>query len=235
MLHVYFGNDTTRVRQKAFDFLRTLSDGEVQVTSITAETYEEGMIPDVAEGVSLFGKGQIFLVDTVSEDQSAFANLLEHLESMQSSSYHFVMIEGTLNAVDKKKIAKHAASCEEIIAEKKERFDAFLLTDALLQRDKKSLWLLLIEAWREGLSNEKIIGLLTWQVKVLRLVEKTKSAEEAGQKSFVYSKAKRALSKFKKGDVDRMSRELLTIYHDGHAGKVNTSIALEQWVLKLKA
>ena len=193
------------------------------------------MIADVAEGVSLFGKGQIFIVDTLSDDQNAFASLLGHLESMQSSPHHFVMIERTLNAVDKKKIAKHATSCEEITAEKKERFNAFLLTEALLRKDKKSLWLLLTEAWKEGLSNEEIIGILFWQVKIVRLAEKTKSAEEADQKPIVYSKAKRALSVFKKGEADQISRELLALYHEGHAGKVDTSVALEQWVLKLKA
>jgi hypothetical protein len=234
MLHAFFGNDTPRVRQKAFDFSRTLSEGDVQMTALTAQDYEEGMITDVAEGVSLFGVGQVFIVDTLSEDEIAFASLLNLLPVMETSPHHFVMIEGALNAAEKKKITKHATSLEEITADKKERFNAFLLTEALLRKDKKSLWLLLTEAWREGLSNEEIIGILFWQVKVLRLVEKTKSAEEAGQKPFVYSKAKRALSSFKSGEVDQMSRELLGIYHEGHAGKVDTSIALEEWVLRLK-
>lgn len=235
MLYVYFGNDTPRVRQKAFDFSRTLSEGDAQVTALTAEQYEEGMITDVAEGVSLFGGGQIIIVDTLSEDQTAFASLLNLLPVMETSPHHFVMIEGVLNAAEKKKIAKHATSLEEITADKKERFNAFLLTEALLRKDKKSLWLLLTEAWREGLSNEEIIGILFWQVKILRLAQKTKSAEEAGQKPFVYSKAKQALSRFAHGDIDTISRELLSIYHDGHAGRVDTSVALEQWVLKLKA
>ena len=235
MLHVYFGNDTTHVRQKAFDFIRTLSGEKTDVTAITAEGYEEGMIIDVAEGVSLFGEGQVFLVDTLSEDQTAFISLQSHVETMQTSSHNFVIIERALTAAEKKVMTKHAATIEEITAEKKERFNAFLLTEALLRKDKKSLWLLLTEAWREGLSNEEIIGILFWQVKIVRLAEKTKSAEEADQKPFVYSKAKRALSMFKKGEANQISRELLALYHEGHAGKVDTSIALEQWVLKLKA
>ncbi len=235
MLYVYFGNDTPRVRQKAFDFSRTLVDGEVQITALTAQHYEEGMITDVAEGVSLFGGRQVIIVDTISEDQSAFSSLLNLLPVMETSPHHFVMIEGALNAAEKKKITKHAVSAEEITAEKKERFNAFLLTEALLRKDKKSLWLLLTEAWREGLSNEEIIGILFWQIKILRLVARTKNADEAGQKPFVYSKAKQALSVFKNGEVDQISRELLSIYHEGHAGKVDTNVALEQWVLKLKA
>lgn len=235
MLQVYFGNDTTRVRQRAFDYLHTVSDSSVPVTYITADQYEPGIITDSAGGISLFGEAQIFLIDTLSEDPVAFSNIRDLLEVMQTSIHWFIMIEGSLNATDKKHITKYASAVEEIIAEKKERFNAFLLTEALLRRDKKSLWLLLSEAWREGLSNEEIIGILFWQVKILRLVEKTKSAEEAGQKPFVYSKAKRALSGFKKGEIDQISRELLTLYHEGHAGKVDTQGALEEWVLKLKA
>lgn len=235
MLYVYFGNDTPRVRQKAFDFSRTLNEGDIQVTALTAQYYEEGMITDAAEGVSLFGGGQVIIIDTLSEDPTAFSSLLNLLLVMETSPHHFVMIEGALNATEKKKITKHAVSAEEITADKKERFNAFLLTEALLRKDKKSLWLLLAEAWKEGLSNEEIVGILLWQVKVLRLVEKTTSAEEAGQKPFVYSKAKRALIGFNKGDLEQMSRELLSIYHDGHAGRVDTSIGLEEWVLKLKA
>jgi DNA polymerase III delta subunit len=235
MLHAFFGNDTPRVRQKAFDFLRTISDEEASVTYITSNDYKEGMIADLAGSVSLFGGGQIYLIDTLSEDQIMFLSLLEHLTLLQESSHTFILIESAITAPEKKKIIKYASSAEEITADTKERFNAFLLTDALLRKDKKSLWLLLTEAWREGLSNEEIIGILLWQVKVLRLVGKTKSPEEAGQKPFVYNKAKQALSSFKNGEADQISRELLTIYHEGHAGKVDTSIALEQWVLKLKA
>jgi hypothetical protein len=68
---------------------------------------------------------------------------------------------------------------------------------------------------------------------MLRLAERTKSAEEAGQKPFVYSKAKRALSAFKEGELDSISRDLLSIYHDGHLGKRDIDLALERWVLTL--
>ena len=231
MLYVYFGSDTTGVRQKAFHFVHTLTRGDALATNITEENYQIGIIENLAEGVSLFNAEQVTVLDTPSENEDFFEGVLSRLELMQESLNHFVVIEGTLNAGNKKRMHAHATKMEEVEGEKKEKFNTFLLTDALLRRDKKSLWLLLMDAWKAGITNEAIIGVLFWQVKVLRLAEKTKSAEEAEQNSFVYQKAKRALSNFKKGELDDMSRALLTMYHDGHLGKHDASIALEKWVL----
>lgn len=233
MLSVFFGNDVVRVREKAFAFVRTLATDDTLVTHITPERYEEGMISDLAQGSSLFSSTQVCVIDTLSEDEETFEKVFAQLEMMKDSQNHFVIIETTLNASNKKKIQEYAEKSEEIAGEKIEKFNAFSLTDAFLRRDKKSLWILLIEAWKNGLKNEEIIGVLMWQVKVLRLVERTKSAEEAGQKEFVYNKAKRALRFFKKGEMDEISRRLLTIYHDGHLGRHDTARALEQWALTL--
>ncbi len=233
MISVFFGNDVIGVRTKAFDFVHSLTEEGSGITHVTPDHYEEGMIADVAEGASLFGGMQVCVIDTPSEDQAMYVSVVERLEMMKTSPHHFVLIESTLTAPEKKKFEAHATHFEELTAEKKERFNTFLLTDAFLRRDKKSLWILLQEAWGAGISNEEIIGVLLWQVKILRLVEKTKSAEESGQKPFVYQKAKRALSSFKKGELDSISRELLIIYHDGHLGKHDTGLALEKWVLSL--
>ncbi len=233
MLYVYFGNDVARVRQKAFDFIHTLTAKGVVATPLTSDTYKEGILTDFAEATSLFGEVQAVIIDTPSEDASVFEDVFKQLKVLNESENHFVIIEGSLNAAQKKTVLAHATKSEELTADKKEKFNAFLLTDAFLRRDKKSLWLLLMEAWKEGLSNEEIIGVLFWQVKILRLAERTKTPEEAEQKPFVYSKAKRALSNFKKGELDALATTLLSIYHEGHLGKHDTGIALEKWVLGL--
>lgn len=233
MLSVFFGNDVSLVRKNAFDFMRTHMDGDTLVTHITTDQYVSGMLVDLAGGSSLFGATQMILVDTPSEDPLVFDEVMSELALMKESSNNFILIEESLLAANKKKIETHATHIEESILPKTEKFNAFALTDAFLLRDKKKLWLLLQEGEKEGVSGEQAIGLLFWQIKTLRLVEKTSSAEEAGQKPFVYSKAKRALSSFKKGELDTLSRDLLKIYHDGHLGKQDINLALEQWVLKL--
>jgi hypothetical protein len=150
---------------------------------------------------------------------------------MSESQNTFLILEGALLAPVKKSYAKHAASSEEFIAVKNERFNTFAMADALAQKDRRQLWVLLQNAKREGLAAEEIIGMLWWQLKALRLADVTSNAAQAGMKDFPYNKAKRSLAKFAPGEVIKNSHTLLELYHDGHAGLRDIDLALEQWVL----
>jgi DNA polymerase III delta subunit len=231
MLYVYFGTDVIRVREEAFAYIDSLKKDGAETVHVSADNYTEGIFTDLLESASLFGNIQIIVIDTLSENKEAFATLLERTQEMHANVNQFVVIEKTLLAPEKKKLHAHADEIHECTKEGEEKFNAFSLTDAFVARDRKKLWMLLIEAWRQKISNEEIVGILFWQVKILRLAERTKTAEEAGQKPFVYQKAKRALSSFKKGELDQMSRNLLTMYHEGHMGKCDMNLALEKWVL----
>ena len=233
MLYVFYGNDVIGVREKAHSFLSAQGRASEGVENVSIENYDQGILRDSAQATSLFAGVQVVLIDTLSEDGDAFASLLEEVPLLAESANIFVVIEGTLLAAPKKIFTEHATDMIEVKKATGEAFNGFALADALLRRDKKSLWILLVEARRNGLSSEEIIGTLFWQLKILRLAERTKSPEEAGQKPFVYNKAKRALSLFKKGELDTLSRDMLALYHDGHMGKRDIEIALEQWVLSL--
>jgi hypothetical protein len=63
------------------------------------------------------------------------------------------------------------------------------------------------------------------------LVALTKSADEAGIKSYPYDKAKRALTLFKPKELENMSTNLLRVYHEGHGGVRDIDEGLEEWVL----
>lgn len=232
MLTVFFGNDVVKVRDRAFKFLHTATEEDTLVTRVTPETFEVGMLRDLIGGASLFGATQVVVLDTLSEcGAEIFEDVIASLEAMRDSENQFIVIEGTLSSAHKKRVEGKATEAFEISGEKAEKFNTFSMTDALLRRDRKSLWLLLQDAWREGVSNEEIAGILFWQLKVLRLVLKTSSAEESGQKPFVYQKAKRALASFKEGELERLSGDLLAVYHDGHLGKHDFGLALEKWTL----
>ncbi len=231
MLFVHFGKEIGPVREKSFAFLHTITEPDTLVTRVTADTYQEGVVADLAESVSLFEAPQVIVLDTLSEHETAFAEVLDTLPALQKSTNTFVLIEGALSAPHKKRIEACAEKIHEVNGKIPEKFNIFSLCDALLERNKKSLWLLFMEAQRNGSTNEEILGTLFWQMKILRLAERTKTAEEAGQKTYPYDKAKRALARFKKGEVDALARSLLVIYHEGHTGKRDTALALEEWVL----
>lgn len=232
MLDIYFGNNTDEVRQKALARAHEILMGGREALRITTDTYEEGLLTELAQSTPLFGGTEVVLLDTLSENALFYEALLANLAILKESPHHFIVIETACKAEDKKTFSKIANQCCECKVEE-EKLKIFALSDALAARDKKTLWVHLATLLQEGVPIEEIVGILFWQLKTIRLAEKTASAEEAGLKPFVYQKAKRALAKFKKGEVEELSDKLVTLYHNGHKGKGDMGIALEQWVLRL--
>src|SRR3989338_7014954 len=68
--------------------------------------------------------------------------------------------------------------------------NVFALTDAFAAGDRKKSWILYRQMIEDGASAEEIHGALSWQARAMVLATKTKSAEEAGMKSYPYGKAK---------------------------------------------
>jgi DNA polymerase III delta subunit len=233
MLHLFYGNDTITVRKKAHDFTAVEEKKGMKIASIETENYAEGVFTDLVGAVSLFGEKTIYVIDTPSGKTEMYDAVIENLEAFATSDNTFVIIEEALLAPQKKKFEKHAATLEEYKSAAAERFNAFGMADSLSRKDKKTLWLQLQDAKQANLSAEEIIGTLWWQLKSLRLAKNTNSAAEAGMKDFPYNKAKRALSVFKDGELETLSGGLLTVYHDGHLGKVDIDIALERWMLTI--
>ncbi len=233
MLYVFYGTDTIGVREKAFETVERFQKNGYRVEKVEGDTYQYGLLQDAAGATSLFGEKSLYIVDTPSSNEEMEKDLVLILEELPESKNVFVIIEGPIK-IDKKNLYKKYV--EEIIEVKANisiRFNAFQMADALLRKDKKSLWLLFIEARKEGMNAEEIIGVLWWQLKVLRLVMRTGSAKEAGLKEFSYNKAKEALSKFKNGEIETTARAILSLYHEGHCGSYDINIALERFVLEI--
>ena len=231
MLVAFFGTDVVGVRQRAHECIATYEEKGMTVDRITPENYVAGSIEDAAGSVSLFAGVQVYVLDTPSGDTEMFEQAFGMLDMLKESDNTFVLIEEGLLAAQKKSLQKYAEKCVELEGKKEERFNTFSLTDALLRRDKKSLWILLMRAKREGISSEEIIVTLHWQMKTLRLAGRTKNADEAGLKPFVYGKAQKASQLFKEGEIDSLSHNLVSLYHEGHLGIRDMDISLERWVL----
>ncbi len=233
MLHLYYGNDTIAVRQKAHDFADTQEKEGVKMERIDAGNYSEGVFADVVGATSLFGEQTLYIIDTPSQKKEIYDDVIEHLELFAQSENIFVVIEEGLLAPQKKKFAKYAAVVEEYKKKADARFDVFRLAELLSKKDKKNLWLHLTAARAAGIPTEEIIGILWWQLKSLRLAKITNTAAEAGMKDFPYNKAKRSLATFTDGELEQISHALLVVYHEGHLGKVDIDNALERFVLTL--
>lgn len=233
MYVVFYGTDRGAVRDAATAYIEKQMPANGTLTTIEALEYQPGQVADALGANSLFGGEEWFVFDTPALTKEFVEEVKESLAELAESSNTFVILEEALLATQKKAYEKHAAEMKEFTADKVERFNSFALAEALAAKDKRRLWVLLQEAKLSGLREEKIIGMLWWQLKVLRLAARTKTAVEAGLKDFPYNKAKRALSRFQDGEVERLAQSLLELYHDGHAGVRDLDLGLEEWVLKL--
>jgi DNA polymerase III delta subunit len=219
MLNLYYGNDVVKARQAALKVVDDIQvKNEVTVHRIESGQFSVGLLAQMLGAASLFGGGELYVLDTPSDDDVFFEALLKVLPEMAGSSNYFIVMEGTVLAPERKTAETP--------------FNVWAMADALAARDKKSLWVLLQDARRAGLAAEEIIGTFWWQLKTLRLARLTKEAGEAGMKDFPYNKAKRSLSNFKTGEIDGLSRGLLKVYHDGHWGVRDIDEGLEEWVLR---
>lgn len=235
MLYIYCGTATEAVRTAAHQRIALLKEADpgAVLGSIDPVNYEVGQLQALAGSVALFGGVGVYLIDRPSENVVCWEELRRDAADLAHSAHHFVVIEGVLTAADKRMLTEEAVLLEEYKGEAAKRVDTFVLCDALARKDKRSLWMHLQEVVAAGVSAEEVVGVLWWQLKMLRLAAATKSASEAGVKDFPYNKAKRALVNFKTGELEVLALSLLALYHDGHAGKRDIDLALEEWVLRV--
>lgn len=235
MLYVFTGPDTIATRTRAHVFLDGYEEKSAHVERVDADMCTVELLRDRIGAQSLFlpeGAFEVTLLDMPGEQPEALEVVLALAENLAESPNIFVLLEGKLLAPQAKALKKYATEYTEVAGSVVgEKFNVFALTDALARRDRRSLWVLLLRAQSAGLSSEEIIGTLFWQIKTMRLAERTQNATEAGLKPFVYTKAKRGAQIFKQGELNELSRSLITLYHDAHLGKLDIDLALERWVL----
>lgn len=235
MLRIFYGNDELKIQAEVQDFLESLraESSDLVVERVESARYEFGLLANLLHGVSLFGDSPVYVLDTPSAVPEYEAELLSLASNLAESKIEFLVIEKTLLVSTKKVLTEQATTITEYKAGEVKRFDTFAMADALARKDKRTLWLLLQEAKQNNLAAEEIIGVLWWQLKMLRLVTLTKNATLARVKDFPYNKAKKALPNFKAGELEALALSLLTFYHQGHDGMRDIDLALEEWVLKL--
>lgn len=231
MYVVFYGKDRGRVRDAVTAYINEQAPPNTTLATVEANGFELGQVANALGANSLFGGEQWYLLDTPSAEEGFEAEVLDSLAAVAASPNHFVILEGPLLAAKKKQYAKHATNVTECEHTPAVSFNNFSLAEALADKDRRKLWVLLQAAKQSGQPAEAIIGILWWQLKAMRLAAVTTSAVEANMKEYPYGKAKRALSKFRPGEVEELATSLLVLYHEGHAGMRDIDLALEQWVL----
>ena len=140
----------------------------------------ETKIEELAGSQGLFERKFIVFSDRICADAGNAEIIKDKLPMIAASENVFVFLEDALKVDLLKIFEKHAAKVQEFKKiEKKERFNSFLLADALGQRNKEKLWVLYHQALREGIVAEELHGTLFWQIKAMRSAEMVKTPAEA--------------------------------------------------------
>ena len=157
MLCVFYGTDQIKVRQAAHAKLdEVLIQGET-FTRLEADGYGVGQLASISSAGSLFSPSLVYLLETPSQNEEFWKDFIQTADLLGSSTHTFIVIEHTLLAADKKSLTKHSAVLEEYKQVSGQAFNPFALAESLSTKDKRSLWLLLQEAKREGSMAEEII------------------------------------------------------------------------------
>jgi hypothetical protein len=236
MLYLIHGSDWQKARAKAREILNSLQKKkpEAVVVSLEEGGVSEAKIEELAGSQGLFERKFIVFSDRACVDLETTEIIEKKLPVIAASENIFVFLEEELEADLLKVFKKHSEKAQEFKkVEKKERFNSFLLADALGQRNKERLWVLYHQALHEGIVAEELHGTLFWQLKALRSATIAKTASEAGLKSFSWTKAKSFLRRWKPEELREASNKMVSLYHDSRRGEYELQTALEKFILDL--
>ena len=138
-----------------------------------------------------FGSGLFFtkctvFFENIFEKEENLNFVLERLDLFSQSQNDFVFLEGKLNKMILDAFRKVRAELNifELSKEKKEKYNNFLLADALVDRNKFQLWFHFRQAMDKGVRMEELVGILFWKVKDMLLKKNFYKFSETELKDF---------------------------------------------------
>ncbi|MES2134717.1 MAG: hypothetical protein V4449_00550 [Patescibacteria group bacterium] len=229
MLYLLIGSDIPKAKVRA----AKLAEGsEVVRFGEGGEPFFNALGYLSARG--LFVPKTTLLLDRPLEDADGKVLLTEHGKDLAEGDALVIVVELALSALILKAIPKSAEIEHFDVKEKNEAppLSAFALTDSFATGDRKGSWITYRRLIEAGSQPEEIHGILMWQARAMVVASKSKTAEEAGLKPFVYSKAKKAGARLGEAGCEEISRELVAIVHRSRMGGGNLGDLLEAFLLK---
>ena len=238
MLTVLVGNDTAK-RAKRLDALLTIlqNDG-AKITSISDISFDVDSLRTVAGSSSLFGGKTavvIYGVGDVAEKRDALERILPELAD---SPNQFIISENALLAGFLKKAEKGGMVEKfelKVKPTKAEVFNTFALADSFTERNRSLTWSLYRKAIDLGLESRELHGKIFWAVKAMLAARSAKSPIDSGLSPFVYSKSKKGSANFKDGELESITTELATLFHEALVSGIDLETAMEAFILRALA
>lgn len=119
-------------------------------------------------GASLFGGERVVFLEGFFTTAASRESLEGLLPTLVASPEHFAIIEVSLLAPQKKKLAAHTVHISEESKEKSEKpLESFALADCFARHDKSRAWVTYRKLLAQGESAEALHGIIFWKVKDL--------------------------------------------------------------------
>lgn len=237
MFYFLYGTDTHKAREKLHSLLDLAKKKrpEAEVFKMTTENWREGQFDELLVSQGLFEQKYTVVLDNLFERKDIREYISDRLEGLKESDQIFLFLEGKVDASSLKKIEKHSEKTQEFekATETKPQVNPFAITDGLLEKDKKKLWLNYIDLIEKGGVPEEIHGILFWQVKNMILASRATSTAETGLSPFVYKNALRGSRNYKTEELQQMSTGLVEMTHKVRRGQGELGIMMEKWMLGL--
>ncbi|MFM7088072.1 MAG: hypothetical protein ACKOW9_00865 [Candidatus Paceibacterota bacterium] len=166
MIYLFAGDDPERKIKNYEKFLKDVS-ARMQVFHVARNNMDPLEIESFYSGSGLFFNECAVVFSGVLEREDKRSFVLQSLEAMALSPNTFVFIEGKLlkSVLDEFRKARAEVNYFELPKEKHEKFNNFLLANALGERDKKNLWIYYRQAVDRGVGLEELVGVMFWKVK----------------------------------------------------------------------
>ncbi len=237
MIYFLYGTDTHKARVKLHELLSLAEKKRpgAELFKITTENWSEAQFDELLVSQGLFEQKYTVVLDNLFEEKDIKGYIMERLENLRDSEQIFLVLEGAVDSVSLKKIEKFAKQTQEFVGkeEKKQNLNIFSVTDGLVEKNKKKLWISYINLLHKGGSPEEIHGILFWQVKNMLLSTLANNQVDTGLSPFVYKNALTGARKYKTEELKSMSSSLVDMTHRVRQGEGDLEIMLEKWVLNL--
>jgi hypothetical protein len=205
MIYLFAGDDAKTKRTAYEKFIKLLSKS-IETFFVNKNNFSREQAISFYSGSGLFFTKCAVFFENIFEREENLDFILKKLELMSKSQNDFIFLEGKLKkpVLDAFRKVRAELDIFETPKGKKEKYNNFLLADALAERNKFYLWLHFYEAMAQGVRMEELMGILFWKAKDMLLKRDFHKFSEVELKNFV-SKISYLLPEARKAGMDAES------------------------------
>lgn len=237
MIYFLHGTDTHSSRKKMHSILGQLSAKRPnsEIFKITSENWTPEHFDELISSQGLFEQKYIVVLDFLFSQKEVKEHVVDQLEKMQTAEHWFLILDGKVDVATTRSIEKVAFKTQvfEKAEKKKDSPIIFSITDKLLARDKKRLWITYVDLVSQKIPEEEIHGVIFWAVKNMIIASRVDSQKESGLTPYSYKSALTGTRNYKTEELQKMSSDLVEMVYKVRSGKGDMEVMLEKWVLRV--